>query len=414
MPTAPPGIAVGEASRVLQLMDRELREVPEVERVFGKIGRAETPTDPAPLSMVETVVQLAPRERWRPGLTWDALVDGARREAALPGHAEPVVDADPDAHGDARDRRAQPARREGLRRRRWRRSSRRRSRSRAALADVPGTRSAFAERATGAFYLDVAHRPRARGALRRVGRGRERRRSRRRSAARTSRRRSRAASATRSTCATRSAFRDDPEAIGRTLVPTATGALVPLRELAELALHARARTWCAARRASSSGWSRSTSPAARSSTTSSEARRVVAERVTLPPARASPGSASSSTSSARRRGSRCVLPLTLALVALLLYLNTRSGVETAMVHARGAVLAGRRGLAALRARLQPVGRGLGRDHRARRARRADRRGDAALPLARARASAQPPAACATRRISRTRSSRARRGASARS
>ena len=64
-------------ARILQLMDRELREVPEVERVFGKIGRAETPTDPAPLSMVETVVQLAPREKWRPGLTWD----GARRRS---------------------------------------------------------------------------------------------------------------------------------------------------------------------------------------------------------------------------------------------------------------------------------------------------------------------------------------------
>src|SRR5258706_14089257 len=70
MPTAPPGISIGEASRILQQMDRELRELPEVERVFGKIGRAETPTDPAPLSMVETIVHLAPREKWRPGPPW--------------------------------------------------------------------------------------------------------------------------------------------------------------------------------------------------------------------------------------------------------------------------------------------------------------------------------------------------------
>jgi len=85
MPTAPPGIAVSEASRVLQLMDRELHTLPEVERVFGKIGRAETPTDPAPLSMVETVVQLAPRERWRPGLTWESLVGELDRKLRYPG-----------------------------------------------------------------------------------------------------------------------------------------------------------------------------------------------------------------------------------------------------------------------------------------------------------------------------------------
>jgi Cu(I)/Ag(I) efflux system membrane protein CusA/SilA len=85
MPTAPPGIAIGEASRILQRMDRELREVPEVERVFGKIGRAETPTDPAPLSMVETVVQLAPREKWRPGLTWDGLVAELDQKLRYPG-----------------------------------------------------------------------------------------------------------------------------------------------------------------------------------------------------------------------------------------------------------------------------------------------------------------------------------------
>ena len=67
---------------MLQLMDRELKRFPEVERVFGKIGRAESATDPAPLSMVETVVTLAPRERWREGLTWDGL-DRASSTQAL-------------------------------------------------------------------------------------------------------------------------------------------------------------------------------------------------------------------------------------------------------------------------------------------------------------------------------------------
>jgi Cu(I)/Ag(I) efflux system membrane protein CusA/SilA len=65
MPTTFPNISIEEAKRYLQVQDRLIRTVPEVETVFGKAGRAETPTDPAPLSMVETVVQLKPRDQWR-------------------------------------------------------------------------------------------------------------------------------------------------------------------------------------------------------------------------------------------------------------------------------------------------------------------------------------------------------------
>lgn len=74
MPTAVPGIAIGEATRVLQVQDRLLREFPEVENVFGKAGQSETPTDPAPLSMIETVVKLKPPGQWRPGMTWEKLI----------------------------------------------------------------------------------------------------------------------------------------------------------------------------------------------------------------------------------------------------------------------------------------------------------------------------------------------------
>ena len=85
MPTGPPGISASEASRVLQLMDRELKRFPEVERVFGKIGRAESATDPAPLSMVETIITLAPREQWREGLTWDGLIAELDQALDFPG-----------------------------------------------------------------------------------------------------------------------------------------------------------------------------------------------------------------------------------------------------------------------------------------------------------------------------------------
>ena len=63
MPTAPPGMSITEAARILQDMDRELRDVPRGGRVFGKMGRAETATDPAPIGMVETVVVLKPKSR---------------------------------------------------------------------------------------------------------------------------------------------------------------------------------------------------------------------------------------------------------------------------------------------------------------------------------------------------------------
>jgi copper/silver efflux system protein len=70
MPSTMPGLSVAEAERLLQVQDRLLLTFPEVERVFGKAGRAETPTDPAPFSMMETVVQLKPKEQWRKVDTW--------------------------------------------------------------------------------------------------------------------------------------------------------------------------------------------------------------------------------------------------------------------------------------------------------------------------------------------------------
>ena len=75
MPTALPGMSTTEARRTLQAQDQMIKTFPEVETVFGKIGRARTPTDPAPLSMVETVVTLKPEEEWRPGMTWDKLLE---------------------------------------------------------------------------------------------------------------------------------------------------------------------------------------------------------------------------------------------------------------------------------------------------------------------------------------------------
>jgi len=73
MPTTYPGISVDKAREILQHTDKMILAVPEVKRVFGKIGRAETATDPAPLTMIETVIQFKPREEWREGMTPESL-----------------------------------------------------------------------------------------------------------------------------------------------------------------------------------------------------------------------------------------------------------------------------------------------------------------------------------------------------
>jgi Cu(I)/Ag(I) efflux system membrane protein CusA/SilA len=73
MPTTYPGVSIDKAREILQSTDKMILEVPEVKRVFGKIGRAETATDPAPLTMIETVIQLKPREEWRAGMTPEGL-----------------------------------------------------------------------------------------------------------------------------------------------------------------------------------------------------------------------------------------------------------------------------------------------------------------------------------------------------
>jgi Cu(I)/Ag(I) efflux system membrane protein CusA/SilA len=87
MPSALPGLSAAKASQLLQQTDRMIKTVPEVERVFGKAGRAETATDPAPLEMFETTIQLKPREQWRPGMTPEKLAEELDRVVKVPGLA---------------------------------------------------------------------------------------------------------------------------------------------------------------------------------------------------------------------------------------------------------------------------------------------------------------------------------------
>ncbi len=85
VPTTYPGISIGKARELLQQTDKLIATLPEVKSVFGKIGRAETATDPAPLTMIETIIQLKPKDQWRPGMTSAKIRDELDRILQLPG-----------------------------------------------------------------------------------------------------------------------------------------------------------------------------------------------------------------------------------------------------------------------------------------------------------------------------------------
>ncbi|HEX2225899.1 MAG TPA: CusA/CzcA family heavy metal efflux RND transporter, partial [Candidatus Binatia bacterium] len=153
MPTTLPGISVTQASRLLQMQDRMLKTFPEVEWVFGKAGRAETSTDPAPFSMGETTVMLKPESEWRAGMTWEKLVDEMDKKIRLPGVANawtmPIKNRiDMLSTGirtpvgikifgpDLKQIEEIGRKLETV------------------ISSVPGTRSVFAERVGGGYYLD--------------------------------------------------------------------------------------------------------------------------------------------------------------------------------------------------------------------------------------------------------------------
>ena len=154
MPSALPGLSASKASELLQQTDRLIKTVPEVARVFGKAGRADTATDPAPLEMFETTIQFKPRNQWRSGMTPDKLVEELDRVVKVPGLSNvwvppirnridmlatgiksPVGIKVAGADLAAIDRLT--------------------GQIEAAVKKVPGVSSALAERLTGGRYIDV-------------------------------------------------------------------------------------------------------------------------------------------------------------------------------------------------------------------------------------------------------------------
>jgi Cu(I)/Ag(I) efflux system membrane protein CusA/SilA len=158
MPTALPGLSAGKASELLQLSDRMIKTVPEVAHVFGKAGRADSATDPAPLEMFETTVTFKPRNQWRPGMTMEKLKGELNRAVQIPGLTNLFVPP-------IRNRIDMSA--TGIKSPIGIKVSGPDTKVIARIADeveqvartVPGVSSALAERITGGRYVDVTIRP---------------------------------------------------------------------------------------------------------------------------------------------------------------------------------------------------------------------------------------------------------------
>jgi Cu(I)/Ag(I) efflux system membrane protein CusA/SilA len=332
MPTALPGISITEAATILQSMNRQIRTFPEVASVFGKIGRSRTATDPAPLSMVETTIVLKPESEWRPGLTWEDLVAEMDEKLHFPGmpniwwmpiqtRTEMLATGIRSALGikvfgpDLGTIETAAVEIE-----------------RALLADArtrPYTRSAFAERITGGYFVDF-HVDRAAAArhgltvgdvedviatavggmnVSQTVEGRERypinvRYNR--------------------------DFREDLDALKRVLVPTATGAQVPITQVTDLTL-TTGPPMIRGEDGQLVGFvfvdvkGRGIADYVR------DARAVVRERVQLPPGYRIDWAGQFTYFERAKARLQIVVPLTLLIVAFLLYLNTRSLTETGIV-----------------------------------------------------------------------------------
>ncbi len=328
MPSAPPGMSMTEAGNVVQAMDRQLMEIPEVVSVLGKMGRADTATDPAPLGMAETTIVLKPRDQWREGLTWDDLVaelDGklqypgmpniwwmpiqTRTEMLATGIRSPLA---VQVFGDdlATIERAAVA-------------------IERVLTNVPGTRSVFAERATGGFYIDfeIKREEAARYGLRvdhiqaavqtAIGGSdvTETVEGRRRFSVNVRYARE---------------FRDDPSQFDRILVDTPAGVPVPLTEVASVRF-VNGPSMIRSEDGQLTGFVFVDPGSQAISDYVASARAAVAAEVDLPAGVRIQWTGQFRYLQRAEERLRVVLPLTLLLVFLLLYLSTRSVTETAIV-----------------------------------------------------------------------------------
>jgi Cu(I)/Ag(I) efflux system membrane protein CusA/SilA len=328
MPTTLPGISVTQSSRLLQMQDRILKTFPEVEWVLGKVGRAETSTDPAPFSMGETTVMLKPEAEWRAGMTWDKLVDEMDKKMRLPGVANawtmPIKNridmlstgirtpVGIKIFGPDLGKIEEIGKHLEM-----------------VLQSIPGTRSAYAERVTSGYYLDFELK---RDEIARYGlaideiqmliesviggesitttvEGRER--------YPVSVRYSRE-------------LRDDPERLRRILIPTMNGAQVPLGQLADLRL-ASGPAMIRDEDAQLAGYVYVDMAARDIGGYVEEAKKKVAQEVQLPTGYTLSWSGQYEYMQRAKERLIYVVPLTLLVIFLLLYVNFKSVAKCGIV-----------------------------------------------------------------------------------
>ena len=328
MPTAVPGMSITEATRILQIQDRQIRQFPEVQTVFGKAGQADSPTDPAPVSMFETVIALKPPEQWRAGMTWEKLIAEMNATIRTPGMANifwmPIQTRTemlatgfrsklgikvfgPDLAGIEKVA----------------------TEIEKSLHDFPDTRSVFAERTTGGYFLDftVNREAAARYGLRvsdvndivetAIGG---------KTITTTVEKRERYPVNVRYA----RDFRQDLDALRRVLVPTPTGAQVPISMLADIQF----RTGPPSIRNENGQLVGFVFVDVTTSDIDGYVRRVsehIAQTVQIPPGYYIQWAGQFEYLKAAEQTLRVVIPFTLLIIVVLLYVNTGSAMKTAIV-----------------------------------------------------------------------------------
>ena len=328
MPTTLPGISVTKAKELLQQTDRIIAAFPEVAHVFGKIGRAETATDPAPLSMVETTITLKPPEQWRPGMTMDRLIHELDQAIQFPGLTNawtmPIK-----ARTDMLATGIKTPVGLKLMGENLQQLSDLGATIEAVLREVPGTLSAYAERVTGGNFLDyqIKREEAARygltvGDVQAV-----------------------IMSAIGGMNVTQtveglarypvnlrygSELRDTPENLARILVPTGTGAQIPISQVADIVIHKGAAA-IKSENARKNAWIFVDITGIDVGTYVKNAQAAVQSKVALPPGTSIVWSGQYEYMVRAEKRLMVVVPLTLVIIFFLLYLNFKNVAECLIV-----------------------------------------------------------------------------------
>ena len=351
MPTTLPGMSAAQASELLQRQDQVLRRFPEVQSVFGKAGRAETSTDPAPFSMIETTVVLKPEEEWRrvprwysgrvPGwmlpavrplwpdrISWDDLVAQMDQALRAPGVSNawtmPIRARIDMLTTGVRTPVGIKVMGADLRQ-----VERLGQELEAIIGEIPGTRSVFAERVTSGNFVDFVPR---RADLARHGVTIDQLQSVIASAVGGENVTTTVEGRERYPVNVRYAreLRDDVDELSRVLVPVPTGAQVPLGQLADIRL-VTGPSMLRNENGFLTGYVYVDIVGRDVGTYVEEARRVVGEQLTLPAGYVLQWSGQYENMLRVGERLKVIVPITLALIFLLLYLNTRSAFKSGLV-----------------------------------------------------------------------------------